>query len=63
MIRKSRLVLLIVAASLPFLAACSESPTGPGELKIRNDATYDSLVAMGCGDALPWGKAPCLGGG
>jgi|GEM_PF-2474864 len=60
MIRKSRLALLIVAVSLPMIAACSESPTGPGELKIRRDVTYDSLVALGCGDNLPWGKAPCV---
>lgn len=61
MIRKSRFAFLVIAASLPFLAACSESPTGPGELKIRRDATYDSLVALGCGDFIPWNRAPCLG--
>lgn len=58
MIRKSRLALLVVAVSFPVFAACSESTTGP-ELKVRKDATYDSLVALGCGDLLPWGKAPC----
>lgn len=60
MTRKSRLALLIVAAAvLPMISACSESLTGPNELKIRKDATYDSLVAMGCGEVIPWGKAPC----
>ncbi|MBC8090329.1 MAG: hypothetical protein H7Z40_23965 [Phycisphaerae bacterium] len=61
MIRKSRLALLIVAASLPMLAACTDSTTGPGELNVRRDSTYDSLVGLGCGDVQPWGKAPCLG--
>lgn len=61
MIRKSRLALLIVAASLPMLGACSDAPTSPGELQVRRNSTYDSLVALGCGDVQPWGKAPCLG--
>lgn len=60
MIRKSRLALLVVAASLPMLTACSDSLTAPTELKVRKDATTDSLIAMGCGDWQPWGKAPCL---
>ena len=60
MTRTSRLTLLIVAASLPMLSACSDSPTGPGELQLRKDSTSDSLVSMGCGDVLPWGKAPCV---
>jgi len=60
MTRTSRFALLIVAASLPMLAACSESSTGPTELKVRRDATNDSLIALGCGDVVPWGKAPCL---
>lgn len=60
MIRKSRFVLLIVAASLPMMVACSESSTGPTELKVRRDAVRDSLIAFGCGDQIPWGKAPCI---
>lgn len=60
MIRKSRFALLIVVASLPMIAACSESSTGPTELKVRRDAVHDSLVGLGCGDQIPWGKAPCI---
>lgn len=60
MTRTSRLVLLIVAASLPMVSACSESPTGPTEIKLRRDAARDSMIAFGCGEVLPWGKAPCV---
>ena len=59
MIRKSRLALLIVAASLPMLAACSDTVSGPRDLEVRKDISYDSLIALGCGDVVPWGKAPC----
>ena len=60
MTRKSRFAILIVAASLPMIAACSETSTGPTELKVRRDATTDSLIALGCGDIVPWGRAPCI---
>ena len=60
MIRKTRFALLIVAASLPMMAACSETSTGPTELKVRSDAAHDSLIAFGCGDQIPWGTAPCI---
>lgn len=61
---KSRFFVLIAAASLPLFAACSESPTAPESFKTRRLTTEDSLslVHMGCGDALPWGKAPCAAG-
>lgn len=61
MTSKSRRTLIAVAVLLPMVGACAENPTGPAELKVRRDTTYDSLVALGCGDNLPWGKAPCLG--
>ena len=60
MTSKSRRALIAVALIVPMFAACADAPTGPGELKVRKDATYDSLVALGCGDAQPWGKAPCI---
>lgn len=61
---KSRFFVLIAAASLPLMAACGESPTAPETMKSRRATTEDSLsmVHMGCGDAVPWGKAPCVVG-
>lgn len=61
MTSKSRFFVLIAAASLPFLAACGESPTGPEAFKTRRMSTEDSLglVSIGCGESIPWGKAPC----
>lgn len=60
MIRKSRLAFFIVAASLPMIAACSESATGPAEFEVRTDMTVEEMQAMGCGDTVPWGFAPCI---
>lgn len=58
MTRKSRLVVLLATvATLPLMAACSDSPTQPDNFVIRRDVT-DSLSM--CGDAIPWGKAPCI---
>lgn len=61
MTSKSRFFVLIAAASLPLMAACSESPTAPETFKTRRMSVSDSLglVELGCGEYLPWGKAPC----
>lgn len=59
MTSKSRFFVLIAAATLPLMAACSELPTAPDDLKSRQLSTEDSL-AMGCGEVVPWGKAPCV---
>lgn len=60
MTRKSRLTFVIAAASLAIFTACSETaPTSPEFSKVRRDAVRDSLIALGCGDTIPWGKAPC----
>ena len=57
MTRTSRVVLLIAAASLSLLSACSESATGPTEMQVRRDATADSSISLTCRETLPWGKA------
>lgn len=64
MTRKSRLFVLIAAASLPMIAACSEVTTAPEMVKSRKMSVEDSLalVGMGCGEIVPWGKAPCISG-
>ena len=61
MTRKSRLIVLLAAASLPMIAACGESTTAPELTKSRKMTAEDSanFAAMGCGEQLPWGKAPC----
>jgi hypothetical protein len=59
MTRKSRFLLIVGVASLPLFAACSDTVTGPAELQTRKDGTSE-LAAMGCGDLMPWGKAPCV---
>lgn len=61
MTRKSRLFVIIAAASLPMIAACGEVATAPELSKSRKMSVEDSLgyVQMGCGEVLPWGKAPC----
>lgn len=61
MTRKSRLFVIIAAASLPMIAACGETTTAPEMSKARKMSVEDSLgyAAMGCGEVVPWGKAPC----
>jgi hypothetical protein len=64
MTSKSRFFVLIAAASLPLMAACSEGPTAPGDsFKSRRISERDSLSLVanhGCGEVQPWGLAPCL---
>lgn len=57
---KSRLLVLVAIAALPVVGACSDVATAP-EFKTKRMSVADSLafVEMGCGDLIPWGKAPC----
>ena len=54
MTRKSRLFVLITAASLPLIAACNEATTAP-ELKSRMDG--GDSASFSCRENLPWGFA------
>ncbi|MGV3709750.1 MAG: hypothetical protein ACO1Q7_13025 [Gemmatimonas sp.] len=56
---KSRALYLVAAASLLFVTACGESVTSEPDFKVKR-LTYEEMVAMGCGDQIPWGKAPCI---
>jgi hypothetical protein len=56
---KSRALYLVAAVSLVFVSACAESATSEPDFKVKR-LTYEEMVEMGCGDTVPWGKAPCL---
>ena len=60
MTRTSRLFVLIAAAALPMIAACSASPTAPNTIKPLHDGGRDSVwVTDSAGhsywDWKPWG--------
>ncbi|MEP6764158.1 MAG: hypothetical protein ABJB66_07605 [Gemmatimonadaceae bacterium] len=58
MTRKSRLFVLIVAAALPMIAACSSSDvTGPNTGRVLRDGSGDSIVVDTTKrhDSHPWG--------
>ena len=65
MTRKSRFFVFIAAVTLPMVAACGESTTGPELVSPRKMSAEElqTLTAMGCGESIPWGFAGCVAGG